>query len=89
MSILLCCLGIILFVTTPTAVALSNCICVGCWGHSISIRVLCDSTHLRVVINKEANHDSAGDDITNLIICAIVSTAPLKAGIGTFSERHM
>ena len=83
------CFGMILFVTTPTAVVLSTWIGVGFCGHPIYIRVWRNSTHLRAVINKEANSASAAEDITNLIICAIVSTVPLKVGIEKFLERYM
>ena len=88
MSTLFVYLGVILLVTATTDVALSTCAGVGCCGQPISIIVWLNPTHLRALINKEANSASAADDITNLIICAIVSTAPLKVGIETFYERH-
>ena len=68
MSMLLVCLGIILFVTTPTAVVLSTCIGIGCCGYPISNAVWRNSKHLQAVINREANSASAADDITNFII---------------------
>ena len=88
MSILLVCLGIMVFVTTPTAVALYTCIGVRCCVHPISIKGWLNYTHLWVIINKDANSTSAADDITNLIICTTVRTDPSKAGIGIFLERH-
>ena len=83
------CFGVTLFVTNPTVVALSTCMVVSFCGHPISIRVWSNSKHLQAVTNKEGNSASVADNITNLIICAIVSTSPLKEGIETFSERHM
>ena len=88
MSMRFFCLGIMLLVTTPPAAALSTCVGIGCCGHPISIKVWLNYTHLRAAINKDTHSASAADDIKNLIICDVVSTAPLKAGIGTFSERH-
>ena len=88
MSILFVCLDMMLFVTTPTDVVLSTYIGVRCCGHIVSISVWCNSTYFQAVISKVDNSTSVADDITNLIICAIVRTTPLKAGIGTFSERH-
>ena len=79
----------ILFVTTQTVVVLHTCIGVGCCVHPISIRLLSNSTHLRAVTNKEADYASDTNDITNLILCAIDITAPLKTRIGTFSDRYM
>ena len=83
------CLGVTLVVTTLTDVVLSTCIGVGCFGYPIPVKVLLNSTHFLAVTNKDANSASAADDMTNLIMCAIVSTAPLKAVIGTLYERHM
>ncbi len=41
------------------------------------------------VMNRAASSDSAADAITNLMIWAMESTALLKCGNGSFSERKM
>ena len=82
---ILACLSVTLLVTTPTAIALSTWIGVGCCGRTISIRIWINYSHLRAVMNKEANSASAAEKITNLMIYDIVRTVPLKVGTHTFS----
>ena len=81
------CLETILCVITPTAVVLSTWIGAGFCGHFISISDCCSSTHLRVVIKRDANSASAIDDMTCLIICTIIITALLNYGIDTSSDK--
>jgi hypothetical protein len=59
------------------------------WGHPISIRVWRWGIISHVVMNWAASSDSAAEAMTNLMIWAIESTAPLKRGKGSFSERKM
>ncbi len=44
---------------------------------------------LHAVMNRAASLDSAADAITNLMIWAMESTAPLKRGNGSFSKRKI
>ena len=60
--------GMMLLVTTPTDIVLSTWIGIGCCGQPISIRVCRVYTHLRAVMNKEANSASAVEDIMNFKI---------------------
>jgi hypothetical protein len=76
-------------VTTPAAVELSVWIGLLGWGHPMSMRVWWWGIILRAVINSAASSDSAADAITNLMIWATESTAPLKRGYGSFSKRKI
>ena len=80
MSIALVRLGWMLLSTTPTAVLLSICIGVlGCLCPS-SYSVILAGTASRALINIAFNSASAADDITALMIWAVLSTAPLLGG---------
>jgi hypothetical protein len=74
------------FLTTPAAVELSVWIGLLGWGHPMSMRVWRWGIILRAVINSAASLDSAADAITNLMIWAMESTAPLKCGYESFSK---
>ena len=41
------------------------------------------------VMNIAPRSDSAAEDMTNLVMVAMVRTSPLNAGKGSFSERNM
>ena len=60
----------------------------GC-GHPMAMRVCLWGIILHAVMNRAASSDSAAEAITNLIICAMESTAPLNRGNGSFSERKI
>ena len=73
-------LGCTLLVTTECESKFLVYIGVHGWGGPISISVLRVGTALRELIYITKILASAADVITNLIICDIVSTAPLLGG---------
>ncbi len=89
MSIILDCFGTMVLFVTPTAVELSGWIGLHGCGHPMSIRVCLWGTILQVAINSAASLASVAETMTNLIMVAIVRTAPLKCGDGSSSERKM
>jgi hypothetical protein len=60
----------------------------GC-GHPIAIRVCLWGIISHAVTKRAVSSDSAADAITNLMIWAMESMAPLKRGNGSFSKRKM
>ena len=77
MSINLVRLGTMFWLVTPTAVELSVWIGVlGC-GHPISMRVWIIGTVSLAVMNSLASSDSAAEDMTYLIIYAMIRIGPL------------
>ena len=80
-------LGWMLLLATPMAVLLS--ICIGVLGCScpISCSVFLQGTASRVLLNIAPSSTSAADDMTALMIWAVLSIAPLLAGSSLFSER--
>ena len=82
-------LTIIVLLHTPTAVVLL--VCMGVFGcdQFISMSIWRRGTISLAVMKRAASSDSAADDVTNLIICAIVRTGPLNFGKGSFSDRKM
>ena len=60
----------------------------GC-GHPISTRVFRRETIVLTVMYRAASSASTSDAITDLMICAIVNTAPFNGGVGTFSDRNI
>ena len=76
----------VLFVT-PIAVELWVCMGLRGCGHPMLMRVCRWGTILRAAMNNAASSASAAEAMTNLMIVAMVKTAPLKQGIGSSSER--
>jgi hypothetical protein len=89
MSIVLDRFGAMILFVTPTAVELSAWIVLCGYGHPMSIRLCRWGTISRVAIKSSANLALAAETMTNLIMVAIVRTAPLKRGDGLSSERKM
>ena len=73
-----------MLLTTPDAVELSVWMGLLGWGHPMSMRVWRCGIISLAVIKRAANSDSAAEAMTNLIIWAIESTAPLKRGKASF-----
>ena len=75
--------------TTPSAVVLSVWMGVtGCF-HPISVNVRRIGTSSFAVTQRAPSSASAADDMTNLMICAIVRTGPFHFGSSTFSDKKM
>jgi hypothetical protein len=89
MSIILDCFGTIVLFMTSTAVELSVWIGLHGCGHPMSIRVCQWRTISQAAIKSAASLALAADAMTNLILVAIVRTAPLKHGDGLSSNRKM
>ncbi len=89
MSIILDCFGTIVLFATPTAVELSVWIGLCGWGHPMSIRVSRWGAILQAAIKSAATSASVAEAMTNLIMVAILRTAPLKRGDGLSPERKM
>ncbi len=89
MSIILICFGTIVLFVTPTAVELSVWIGVCGCGHPMSLRVCRWGTISRAIIKHAASSASATKAMKNLIMVAIVRTAPLKRGDGSSSKRKI
>jgi hypothetical protein len=77
------------FVGNTAAVELSVCIGVFGSGHPMAMRVCLWGIISRAVMKRAASSDSAAEAITNLMIWAMESMAPLKRGNGSYSERKM
>ncbi len=88
MSIAFVRLGCILPLHTASAAALSVCNCVeGClWP--ISVNTILIYTASRAMMYNAANSASVADVMTCLMMCAMLSTAPLLAGIVALLERE-
>ena len=80
MSIALVLFGCILLFVTPSAVLLSVWSGVRCYSWPIVSNICRIYTGSLALIYNAPNSDSAADDITALIICAMFSTAPLFGG---------
>ena len=81
--------GIMVLLVTPTAVELSHCMGFFDCGHPILMSAWLSGTISLVMVKRSASSDSEADDMTFLIICAIVRTGLLWRGIGTSSESMM
>ncbi len=89
MSIILMHFAMIVPLQTPTAFELSVWMGVlGC-SQPILMSVWCNGTISLVVRKSAASPASVAEAMTNLIICAMVRTAPLNLGMGSSSERNM
>ena len=75
--------------TTPAAVELSVWIGDGGCFQPISIHVWWTGDIFLVVMYIVPISPSEADDITNLMIWAIVRIAPLHLGVGSFSDKSM
>jgi len=79
--------GCILSLTTPSAIELSVCNGVhGCLCPIFSSMILMHMAS-RAMMYSAANSASVVDDITCLIMCAMLSMAPLLTGILALLER--
>ena len=87
MSIILALLGTMVLFVTPIAVELSVCTGLLGFGHPMSMRVWRWGTISRAAMNNAASSASAAEAMTDLMIVAMVNTAPLKRGIGSSSAR--
>ena len=87
MSIAFAAFGMILFVTMPNAVMLSVLTGVGGLGCPSLNRVLCMSMAFGALMKSAPNAASAVDDMTALIICAVLRTTPLSGGKTSVFER--
>ena len=81
--------GIIVLLVTPAAVELSVWIGLLGWGQPMSMSVWRCGIISLAVTNRAASSDSAAESMTNLMIWAIASMAPLKRGKGSSSERYI
>jgi hypothetical protein len=88
MSIILDCFGTIVLFVTLTAVEF--CLDRASWLRPPHVyKGLLAGNHLQAAIKSAASTASAAEAMTNLIMVAIVRTAPLKRGDGLSSERKM
>ncbi len=81
-------LGIILLVSSRWAVELLVCMGVHICGCPISLRVRCMETAVLAFMNNALSLASAADDITDLIICDMLSTAPLLMGMSSLPATN-
>ena len=82
-------LGMILLVSNAWAVKLLGCMGVGVCGCPISSRVHCMETAVLASMNNASSLASAADDITALIRCNVLSTAPLFMGMSSLPAMNM
>ena len=87
MSMALVRLGWMMLVMMPSAVELSIWMGVGGCGCPNSSSRCRSGIASRALMYKAPSSASAAEDITALIICAIMSIAPLFHGMSSFSER--
>ena len=74
---------------TPSAVELSVWIGDGGYFQPIYINVWQMGTIFLAVIYSAPSYASTVEDITNVMIWAIVRTAPFHLGVGSFSDKNM
>ncbi len=89
MSMVFKALGIILLVSSVWAVELLVCMGVQVCGCPISLRVQCMETAVLALMNNAPSLASAANDITPLIICDILSTAPLLMGMSSVPAMNV
>ncbi len=80
---------ILLVSTSACAVELSVCIGVHVWGWPNSSSIVCMETAVFALMNNAPSSASAGDDMTDLIICSMLRTAPLFFGISSSPAMNM
>ena len=83
MSMAFSAFGMILLVSSVCAVELSVCIGVCVWGWPNSSSVVRMETAVFALMNNAPSSASAADDMTDLIICDMLRTAPLFIGISS------
>ncbi len=81
--------GRILFVSRACAVELSVWMGVCVCGWPCSLSVLRVDTAVLALMNSAPSLASATEDITALMICNMLSTAPLFVGISAFPAMNM
>ncbi len=81
--------GMILLVSRVYAVELSVWMGVHVCGWPSSLSVLCIDTAILELMNSAPSLASAAGDITALIICDMLSTAPLLVGISSLPAMNM
>ncbi len=81
--------GRILLVSRACAVALSVWMGVSVCGWPSSLIILCIGTVILALMNSAPSLASAAEDITALIICNMLSTAPLLVGIFSCPAMNM
>ena len=81
--------GEMVLLTTPTAVEFSVWMGEGGWGHPISISVWSKGNIAFAVMNSATRSDSASEDMTNLMMVAMVRVVPLNVGMGSFYEINV
>ena len=79
--------GVILPFTILSAMALSVCIGVGGCGWPISSRMILINTASRAMMYSPANSASVADDMTCLMMCAMLRTAPLFGGMAASFDK--
>ena len=87
MDLVLC--GMMVSLVTPTDVGLSHWMGVLVCSHPIFVIAWSSGTISLEMVKRPASSDSEADNMTFLVICAIVSTGPLWRGIGDSSESIM
>ena len=87
MSIAFVRFGCIFPLTTPSAIELSVCKGVGGCGCLISLSMILMYTASRAIMQRAASSASVAEVITCLMMCAILSKAPLLVGISPPLER--
>ena len=87
MSIGVVLLGCTLLLTTPLAVGFLVWMGVSGRGRSISVNIFLMWTASLALINSSPNSASTTEDITALMICAILWMIPLLGGIFTLLDR--
>ena len=85
----LSCLWTMVLLVTPDNVEFSVYMGVLGWGQPISMRVCWMDTISLAVVKSPASSVSAAEDMTNLMIWAMVRMDPLGRGKGSSSERKM
>ncbi len=75
--------------SSACAVELSVCIGVRVWGWPISLSVVRMETAVFALMNRVPSSASAADDMTALIICDMLRTAPLFIGISLSPAMNM
>ena len=78
-----------MLLVTPTEVELSVCRGEDGCGQHILIRVWRKGTILLAVMNMAESLALVAEDITNLMITAVVRMGPIKRGMGLSSERKI
>ena len=89
MSMAFSAFGRILLVSSVCAVELSVCIGVRVWGWPNSSSVVRMDMAVFALMNNAPSSASAADDMTDLIICDMLRTAPLFIGISSSPAMNM